>query len=306
MGAPTESREKKSSFEGFIPLTDKIHLFEPGSVAQQEAIDLSEGPKTILLYTWGDAHPKHVTKYTDGYRKLYPLARIVLVQCTMMEAMFYPSAKHHLTMLPVLDAALLPQAETDRPPDGDGLLVHVMSNSGTTVFISSILAYQKLRQTTNPPPPFPHALLIFDSAPGSLSPLSDIMRWGRALAVGAASRLPVPLFLAQGICVVLVAIALGLSSLLGGTEIGWLIMTGIRDSNLISFETPRLYLYSKGDVLVAWETVEQHIAEVKSMGFQCTSHVFEESPHVGHARMYPERYWGAIDEAWKAAAAQNM
>lgn len=77
----------------------------------------------------------------------------------------------------------------------------------------------------------------------------------------------------------------------GGVSVPWM-----------SVQTPRLYVYSKADRLVPWSGVEMHGKEAQDwIGFQdVRMEKFEDSPHVAHARAYPDRYWGAVKELWKS------
>jgi hypothetical protein len=69
----------------------------------------------------------------------------------------------------------------------------------------------------------------------------------------------------------------------------------------IDAHTPRLYVYSKKDELVPWEEVEEHVSQAKALGINVKAEVFAQSPHVGHARMDPAKYWSAVGEAWATA-----
>jgi len=67
--------------------------------------------------------------------------------------------------------------------------------------------------------------------------------------------------------------------------------------------TPRLYIFSKKDQLVPWELVWKHGEASKEAGvLNVLREVFEDTPHVAHARADPARYWGAIQRVWKDAA----
>lgn len=63
----------------------------------------------------------------------------------------------------------------------------------------------------------------------------------------------------------------------------------------------RLYLYSKEDDLILWEDIEQHAAETRQLGRGVDAEVFGGSGHVGHMRMHPEQYWGAVARSWEEA-----
>lgn len=65
--------------------------------------------------------------------------------------------------------------------------------------------------------------------------------------------------------------------------------------------TPRLYIYSKTDELIQWQYVDDHINHLRRLGMDVQAEVFEDSPHVAHARTDPSRYWTAVARLWKSA-----
>ena len=67
---------------------------------------------------------------------------------------------------------------------------------------------------------------------------------------------------------------------------------------------PRLYLYSKADLIIPGEEVAAHVKEARARGVEVAEEVFERSPHVSHARTEPERYWAAVRKLWERAATQ--
>lgn len=65
--------------------------------------------------------------------------------------------------------------------------------------------------------------------------------------------------------------------------------------------TPRIYMCSRKDELVLVEDVWRHVDEAKRRNLKVKIEVFEDTPHVAHARKYPERYWGAVKDLWASA-----
>lgn len=53
---------------------------------------------------------------------------------------------------------------------------------------------------------------------------------------------------------------------------------------------PELYLYSSGDRVVPFESIELLIEKRKKTGRKVLSHDFRSSPHVDHYRTYPDIY----------------
>ncbi|KAJ3916728.1 hypothetical protein F5877DRAFT_80601 [Lentinula edodes] len=66
-------------------------------------------------------------------------------------------------------------------------------------------------------------------------------------------------------------------------------------------QTPRMYICSKKDELIPVEQVEEHVKEARYRGLNAKIVVYEDTPHVAHARRYPEQYWGAVKDLWVQA-----
>lgn len=79
----------------------------------------------------------------------------------------------------------------------------------------------------------------------------------------------------------------------------------LNDQNMLPWTrkgTPRLYIYSDGDEIVAMGAVEAHAAEARVRGLNVHTENFGgESKHVAHSRADPKRYWGAIERVWREA-----
>jgi hypothetical protein len=69
----------------------------------------------------------------------------------------------------------------------------------------------------------------------------------------------------------------------------------------IDKKTPRVYLFSELDEMVPFEAVEEHAREAMAMGFDVQLEKYKDSKHVSHARLDPERYWGAVKSVWQKA-----
>lgn len=302
--------EKEQAFQGYTRLSDKIFLFEPH---QQEIDELqtptsTTEPTTIIIFAWGDGLPKHVAKYADGYHDLYPNSRIIVVLCTLIESMYQSISRHSRAMQPVIDATFLTKDKKSNT-ELDHILIQIMSNSGAVSFLATLLAYKNFRISmgNTDPEPLPHTLLVCDSVPGSFSFWPNLARWSRALALVSVSWVPLPAILLQSLWATFLVTTEVFFWVSGWKEdqVGRILAEGIRDPKVMSTRVPRLYLYSKGDELVSWEDVEEHVAVARGRGYKCFVERFEESPHVGHMRRYPERYWGAIKRAWESSVEEE-
>ncbi|KAJ3755010.1 hypothetical protein EV360DRAFT_50547, partial [Lentinula raphanica] len=70
-------------------------------------------------------------------------------------------------------------------------------------------------------------------------------------------------------------------------------------------KTPRMYVCSKKDEIIPIDQTEEHVNEARRRGLNARIEVYENTPHVAHAKSYPERYWGAVRALW-ASAVEDM
>ena len=68
----------------------------------------------------------------------------------------------------------------------------------------------------------------------------------------------------------------------------------INDSSLVPENIERCYIYSDKDELVMGKDVEENAAEAERKGWIVTKEKFDDTPHVGHMRADPERYWKIV------------
>jgi len=69
----------------------------------------------------------------------------------------------------------------------------------------------------------------------------------------------------------------------------------------IDKKTPRVYIFSELDEMVPFEAVEEHAREAMALGFDVQLEKYKHSKYVSHARLDPERYWGAVKSVWQKA-----
>jgi hypothetical protein len=284
--------EKAPVFPGFTALSDQVFVREADA---QDGPAPPDHPSAVVVFGWGDGLPKHVTKYTDGFHALFPHAKLIAVLSPISKAMFSDLDQRSEAMVHVVDA-LFPAGPSSNPRDG-AILMHAMSNTGAINYAATINTY-KLRYDA----PLPHKLLSFDSTPGSTDmTIDNLRRWGRAMALGTAGWFPWPFVVTQTLWAAVLVANGCYEWCIGRTHAGALAR---QTTNMDTYETKdsrRLYLYSKEDDLIGYGDIERHIAESKELGWEADFEMFEGSNHVGHMRMHPEQYWGAIQKSWQRA-----
>jgi hypothetical protein len=281
-----------SIFPDFTALSERIFVW---TGEEQTGIEPNPGhPRTVVLYGWGDAPPRHISKFTDGYRQLYPHAKQVAVLSPIYKGFFDNVTQRTDDMLPVIHE-VFPNDTSD-----SSVLFHVLSNSGAINYSATLNAY---KETYNRP--MPHALTVYDSTPGTSDLTWDnLKRWSHAMAIGPATKLPWPFIVTQLLCAWFFCM-IHLFDYLAGRESAPKFSHRIfNDEQWESKKSTRLFLYGKDDSLIPWQHVEGHMAASREAGYPVEGELFE-SGHVGHMRKDPERYWGTIRESWERAVGRS-
>ncbi|KAL7619857.1 hypothetical protein AAE478_010402 [Parahypoxylon ruwenzoriense] len=285
------------TFPGFTPISDRIFMrnedSDPIYTTPEKAP--TDHPTTIIIYGWGDGLPKHVVKYVDGYHKLFPAARILMVISSTFGAIYESLEQRTTAMLPIIDIAF--------PAAADGsekVILHAMSNTGGIYAAATLNAFQRRHGAGKA---LPHHFCVCDSTPGSLVFSTEVGRWSRAMTLGTAKVFPWPFGFTQRMWWTLLYALHLLEKAIGREPSGVYSCRVFLDHSMASPRAPRLYMYSKADDLIWWEDVEAQAAKAKSSGYTTILEMFEDSPHVGHMRMHPDRYWSAVERCWKTSMA---
>ncbi|GJC89783.1 hypothetical protein ColLi_12621 [Colletotrichum liriopes] len=285
---------KSDRFPGFTTVTDQIFVRE-GEELVNGAHPPPDHPRVVIVYSWGDAIPKHVAKYTDGFRKLFPHARQIAVLAPILKAMRQDLETRADNMKPILDLAYPDGDSATTKSNEDAVLLHVMSNTGGINYAGTLYAHQQKYGR-----PMPHRLSIYDSTPGSVVlTIDNLKRWSLAMALGTANWFPWPFVMTQCIMGIFLLLNQAYEYLIGRESAPVFSVKAIGDPKYVSKGSRKLFLYSKEDPLIGWEDIEQNMAESKVKGYAYNAVRFEGTGHVGHMRMFPDQYWGAIADAWK-------
>lgn len=270
---------------GFTAVSDQILVRE--ALPEQPPVD---HPEAIVIYGWGDGLPKHVSKYAEGYRVLFPYSKQIIILSPISKAMFTSLDQRTEAMVPVLDN--LEKLLGDRK---SSVLIHVMSNTGAISYGTTLKAFQDKNSSS-----FPHQLLVLDSTPGSpwLS-RRTLGNWSRAMSLGTANWFPWPFAVTQTLWATVLLVNCAYQWITGTEPAGAFALRVVDDESFETKEAKRLYLYSKEDDLISYEDIEAYVAESKERGYVVRTELFDGSGHVGHMRKHPEQYWEAIKDAWK-------
>ncbi|KAH6623882.1 hypothetical protein F5144DRAFT_551347 [Chaetomium tenue] len=302
----TVTETESSVMLGFKKLSDQVYVQEGSSSTTSPNPPNPAHPRTVIIYGWGDARPRHVSKYVAGYRQLFPHAQIALIFSPILKALYQNLDARTQNMIPVLEAvypsALTsgnPPTTTNPPAEDPRVLLHVMSNTGGINCAATMNAYTHHTRGGV----MPHRLMVCDSTPGSTDFLRNVGAWSKAMTVGAAGWFPWPAGVTQALAAVFLAFLYGAGWAIGATSAGEYSTRAVNDARLSDVRAKRLYLYSKEDEIIRWDDIEVHAADAREKGRSVTAELFEGTPHVGHMRAHPEQYWAAIAAAWKEAVA---
>ena len=208
----TVTETEPSVMLGFKKLSNQVYVQE-GSGSGSDTPN-PEHPSTVIIYGWGDARPRHVSKYVAGYRQLFPHAQIVLIFSPILKALYQTLEARSRTMIPVLET-VYPEALTGAPTKQGGwgeeageaakqadrrVLLHVMSNTGGLNCAATMNGYTSNTHGAV----MPHQLMICDSTPGSTDFARNVGAWSKAMTVGAAGWFPWPAAFTQALAAVFV------------------------------------------------------------------------------------------------------
>jgi hypothetical protein len=125
-----------------------------------------------------------------------------------------------------------------------------------------------------------------------------MLQWSRAMSMGMAKYFPWPEFFTRGLMSITIMVTYLIGFLSRQEPAGVFAARVMDDPSYLSTETKKLYLYSKEDDMISHKDIEMYEARARTKGYQTEAVLFDGSPHVGHMRQHPEKYWGAIQKAW--------
>ncbi|VUC29617.1 unnamed protein product [Clonostachys rosea] len=282
-----------------VQLSPSVFLYEEDPSLRNSYHEDQNGPRLVVLATWAFAHDKHIIKYIDRYRELFPNVSILVVKSFLRHFFWIPGARKELEPAAIAIRNLLgvnDHTETSTI-GGPPMVVHLFSNSGLATTYNLCDAYSSTTEIdkTNPKDRLPLHATIFDSSPGTyeyLSVASAVMFGvppGRWLAWIIATPLAHLLSMSLWVWV----------RVLGGAD--WPRVWGQAANNATrSVETCRSYVFSTVDPLVKKDAVQSHAKDAPVERFNVLYQAdFGNSKHVSHARFNPDLYWRVVKETWE-------
>ncbi|KAJ3976081.1 hypothetical protein EV361DRAFT_367889 [Lentinula raphanica] len=304
---------------GLVPVGKGIYLskgsMNEGSASSDSsnALEPSNTPSIILVFGWMGAKLSHILKYTNVYREMYPDAMQIIVQSRPQ--FFWSSDRTRMNdLVPVaeiLEARGCIETKPEKPLEFSDseprILVHSFSNGGGMQMytLGKLLRARLKSSSPNSRQTKPRmSAMVIDSCPANATLRGALRAFTAALPKSSRLRIPLIIFIILiysfnsfknwvfGIYPIFERLKRGL--LRKSPEGGVLPWT--------TEKTPRMYVCSRKDELVPFEQVEEHVKEAKGQGLNAKIEIYDDTPHVAHARQYPERYWGAVKDLWASIA----
>jgi hypothetical protein len=268
----------------FLGLSSNVSLLEPLTRSPNIVSPAASSPSTIVVLAWAEAQPRHVSKYTSTYSKLYPNARILLITTGWADFVYRSDDVQQRRLAPAV-ATL--QADSDAK-----FLVHLFSNGGSKQLNNLNAAFSKETQKL-----LPIQALVLDSAPGRATFWRSV--WTMLLTLPRQRYLRPPLFL---ISVLIIGAVWLVTHLTGATDVIERVRQDLNNTRLMEREARRCYIYSDADESVESKDVEDHAEDARRRGWIASTEKFVGSAHVGHLRLDSVRYWKIVQELWEQSA----
>lgn len=275
------------ALSSFSRLNTIVSIYDPTN----EASSSTEGrrpnkalagasPQTILFLSWGDAKPRYIEKYTTVYSELYPEAKIILVQTGVADFFYRPESTQRKLVEPVVKML----AEVDE----ESLLVHVMSNAGSTRWAKINKLYVESTGRT-----LSSAPTILDSAPGRAHFKQTWASLTQSLPRSFLPRMLFSLIFGTALCIMHLGMLVT-----PGPDIYDSVRAQLNDTAVAVKGARRCYIFSEKDEIIGWEDVEAHATDAERRGWSVEKFKVEGSTHVGHLKQEPELYREAIIRTW--------
>lgn len=309
------------SFSQFRDLGDDVWLYEPRDseegnekdnpvqgIRRSRSSGKGRPPALIILCTWlGGATTKRIEKYTQGYHRLWPHSRILLIRTSISEYLVQSTTSLHRKLRPANREIrrLVPGSQRQdkilsRSEDGE-IILHIFSQGGSNTATQLLESMNAILSTLGHEGPMPLRQLVLDSCPGDPGIYSTF-------AAGAHS-LPDNSLLRPLGCTVMFILAAGLAGMEATglrTPLAKKMRSQLNDPKIFSAGAARLYLTSQADTIVDSRDVEEHRNQAAAMGFMTDILRFHRAGHCSLILEDGATYWNAIASAWEKSAAPTI
>lgn len=283
--------DSRDTIPNFISIAPSVWELAPKSIrAPKSSLHKDVNvPALIVLCTWTGAHIRHIAKYTEKYESLFPSSIMMVITTTADDLCFRSSECKQERLVPAVKRI---SSHCSINPNGKntGILLHVFSEGGSNKAVELAEAYHRITTTR-----LPVSAMCLDSTPGH-------PRYLRLCNALNKSLPQIPVLRHVGLLLggIILAYFWILYTVFVGADHNVITRTRqrLQDPKNFKLETPRCYLFSEKDALIAAQDIRDHIQESMKKGTPVKDVFFEESGHVEHAKQDPQRYWGAVMATW--------
>lgn len=308
-------------FPQFRDLGGDVWLYEPrGSEEGNEKDNLVQGirrsrntgkghpPALIILCTWlGGATTKRIEKYTQGYHRLWPRSKILLIRTSLSEYLIQSTTSLRRKLRPANREIRRLVSETQRqdkissrPEDGE-IILHIFSQGGSNTATQLLESMNAILSTLGHDGPLPLRQLILDGCPGDPGIYSTFAAGAHSLPENSLLR---PL--GSTIMFILAAGLAGLEATGLRTPLAKKMRSQLNDPEIFSARAARLYLTSEADTIVDSRDVEEHRDQAAAKGFMTDILRFHRAGHCSLILEDGATYWNTIASAWEKSAAPRI
>lgn len=271
----------------FTKLGPSVYIQDPLNTTTQNA------QPVIFIAFWMNAPPRALAKYVVEYRRIAPPARIIFIRSSSNDFFLRSTASAQQARIAPAVEAVRASVTPETP-----VFMHLFSNGGLFGTTHLLKAY---RQATGRP--LPISSMIIDSAPGTASISAAMKAFSYALP-----KLWILRLLGKSALWITLILIKVYQTITRTPDAVSFARRAINDATLVQAANARgartrCYIYSDGDDLVNWRDVEKHASESEASGWVVRREKFEGTPHVGHMRAQPERYWSIVKEYLEPAEA---
>lgn len=299
----------------FKDLGNDIWLYEPRDNANSpeqrtewiRPSGTEHTPALIILCTWlGGATTKRIEKYTEGYHRLWPCSKILLIRTTLSEYLVQNTTSLRRRLRPahleIRKLGLDRQSQHQNKPTSESqtgeIILHIFSLGGTNTATQLLESMNAILSTLGQEGPLPLRQVVLDSCPGDPGIYSTF-------AAGAHSLPGISLLRPLGSTVMFILAAgfAGMEATGLRTPLAKKMSSQLNDPEIFSARATRLYLTSEADTIVDSQDVEEHRSQAAAKGLTTDILRFHRAGHCSLVLEDGAAYWNAIASAWEKSAA---
>lgn len=234
-------------------------------------VPLSFPPKTIVLSLWPHARDEQVEYYIDGYKALYPSAKLFTLPNSRKSALHIDNA---------LNEIIGDQEKLQHRDASQDILFHVFGEDAAAQACRFLRAYNLRTART-----MSVKAMILDAVPVVVAPTLQTLQ-----------RSPHLMLLFLWLCVVaLLQYLVAILTYCYAEPYSAQIRKDLCDPNLLPSDASRCYIFPDKDIMFAWPHASNEDGALDRQEFAVTRHLIDRERRWSGDQ---ERYWLGIENTW--------